>query len=77
MSVIDYVIGDDDTREEIKMVEIGDNTESDHHPIIVTFKGEEERKEIERRKKERKRGNWSEEGAKRFREKMKGIKVGE
>lgn len=34
-SIIDYALGDKDSREEVERLEIGENVQSDHHPVIV------------------------------------------
>jgi len=48
--VIDYVIGDQEIIENVEKMEIGDNVESDHHPIVVWIKGNIRReREKERR----------------------------
>ncbi|XP_076301689.1 uncharacterized protein LOC143219703 [Lasioglossum baleicum] len=70
-SVIDYVLGNEDTREGVGKIEIGDKIDSDHMPIIVWVKGEMGGKKG--RKGEGKRrmvGRWSEEAGEEFREKF-------
>ncbi|KYN11078.1 hypothetical protein ALC57_16779, partial [Trachymyrmex cornetzi] len=42
-SVIDYVLVDEEAREQIESMEIGDAIESDHHPLIVTWTGGKEK----------------------------------
>ena len=37
-SVIDYIIGNEETKEWIGKMEVGDNIESDHHPVVVEIK---------------------------------------
>lgn len=44
-SVIDYILGDERTREEVKRVVVGERVESDHQPLIVWIRGKEEGKE--------------------------------
>ena len=34
-SVIDYVMGNEDTREKVDRMEIGEMVDSDHHPVVV------------------------------------------
>ncbi|KYN27961.1 hypothetical protein ALC57_02628 [Trachymyrmex cornetzi] len=38
-SVIDYVLMDEEAREQIECMEVGDAIESDHHPLIVAWRG--------------------------------------
>lgn len=38
-SKIDYVLVREEERDEVKSMKVGDNTESDHHPLIVRLKG--------------------------------------
>ncbi|KYN12196.1 hypothetical protein ALC57_15647, partial [Trachymyrmex cornetzi] len=38
VSVIDYVLTDEETREEIEYLKVGDKMDSDHHPVVVTWK---------------------------------------
>ncbi|KOC58655.1 hypothetical protein WH47_06626 [Habropoda laboriosa] len=62
-SMIDYVIANVEAEGEIKKVEIGTETESDHLPLDVTLEGQssiEEKKEDKVRK--RKINDWTEEG---------------
>jgi len=49
-TVIDYVIGDEETKESIRKMRIGDKVDSDHHPLEIwvgakgrTFNRTEER----------------------------------
>lgn len=54
-SVIDYVVGEERVKDKIKKMEVRENVESDHHPLIVTLerrggKGKEKRKEREEKK---------------------------
>ena len=69
-TVIHYVLGNEDTREKIERVEVGNRVESDHHPEVVWLRGEGEREEGGGRKKGGRRGggrgNWSEEGRREF-----------
>ncbi|KZC11356.1 hypothetical protein WN55_02590 [Dufourea novaeangliae] len=65
-SVIDYIIGNEDTRGRVKRIKVEEKVDSDHHPVTVWVK-EEKRKVKERRKKgEGKIGNWTEEGREAF-----------
>ncbi|XP_076291061.1 uncharacterized protein LOC143214209 [Lasioglossum baleicum] len=77
-SVIDYILGNEETREGVEKMEVGERIDSDHAPLTVWVKGE--RKEKGRRAGGGKGlgvGNWSEEGIKDFREKFGRGKVGE
>lgn len=47
-TVIDYVLGNEEVRERIIRLKIGEKIDSDHHPVEVTLTG---RKEERRRKK--------------------------
>lgn len=38
-TVIDYVIGDERIREEVVRLEVGEETDSDHHPVVCWIKG--------------------------------------
>lgn len=44
-SVIDYVVANEKALEEVKKVEEGNRTESDHVPLEVEIKGKEDKKE--------------------------------
>ncbi|XP_071578413.1 uncharacterized protein [Temnothorax nylanderi] len=66
-TVIDYIIGDEDSREKIERLEIDERVESDHHPLVLWIRGGA--MGMQRRKKKeriRRRGIWSEEGRKQF-----------
>ncbi|XP_067217103.1 LINE-1 retrotransposable element ORF2 protein [Linepithema humile] len=80
-TVIDYVIADEDTRGKIKRLRIGDNIESDHQPVEVWVKGEGQRQKRKRNESREKgkiwRGVWNEEGCKKFKQRMEGLKSGE
>ncbi|XP_011884026.1 PREDICTED: golgin subfamily A member 6-like protein 22, partial [Vollenhovia emeryi] len=77
-SVIDYVIVEQETEEEIERMEIVDKIDSDHQPIVVWLKGHKN-KEARRKRTEREggRGVWDEEGREAFRDKLGEIKTGE
>ncbi|XP_067208522.1 golgin subfamily A member 6-like protein 22 [Linepithema humile] len=80
-TVIDYVIADEDTREKIKSLRIGDRIDSDHQPLEVWVKGERQGKKGRRNGSRGEgriwRGVWNEEGCKAFKQRMEGIKLGE
>lgn len=39
-TVIDYVIGNEDTRDKVEWVEVGERVDSDHHLVVVWVRGE-------------------------------------
>ncbi|KAL6419634.1 hypothetical protein ACFW04_013719 [Cataglyphis niger] len=65
-SVIDYVMGDEDTRMQVGEVEVGDNIDSDHHPIIVRIKGGDKIR-LGRKERTSKKWIWTQEGKDEFR----------
>ncbi|KAL6421353.1 hypothetical protein ACFW04_014690 [Cataglyphis niger] len=74
---VDYVMGDKDTRMQVCEVEVGDNIDSDHHPIIVRIKGGDK---IRLRRKERaKKWVWTREEKDEFRKALGNVEeiVGE
>ena len=61
-TVIDYVLGNEDTREKMERLEVGDRIESDHHLVVVWLNGEGREKGGGRKKGGERvggRGNWS------------------
>ncbi|XP_029054555.2 eukaryotic translation initiation factor 3 subunit A-like [Osmia bicornis bicornis] len=70
-TVIDYVIAEEQGKERMKRMGIGDKIDSDHHPIILKMEGwgvgKEEEKE---RKKPVARGNWSQQGRENFKKEI-------
>ncbi|XP_067207866.1 golgin subfamily A member 6-like protein 22 [Linepithema humile] len=79
-TVIDYVIADEDTREKIKSLRIGNRIDSDHQPLEVWVKGERQgkkgRKSGSRGEGRIWRGVWNEERCKEFKQRMERIKLG-
>lgn len=76
-SVIDYVVIREEDKKEVRNMEIGDNVESDHHPLIISMKEgmvEEGIRRKGRRGKRTSRGIWNEEGRERFKERLGGMK---
>ena len=77
-TVIDYVIGNEDTREKVEKVEGGERVDSG--PSVVWVRGEDEGG-VERKKEGRKkgggRGNWTEEGRKGFMERFGRMEEGD
>jgi len=45
-SVIDYILGVEERREEIERLEVGDKVDSDHHPVVVWMKGGEDKRRL-------------------------------
>jgi len=69
-TMIDYVIGDEETRERIREMKIGEKADLDHHSLEIWMKGETQRrrkkeKEQEIRKVAKKVSKKSKEGRKR------------
>lgn len=74
-SVIDYVIGNEKAIEEIKIVEEGIRTESDHVLLKVELTGQQGKKRKNRNKViEIERSDWTEEGVKKYQENCIGWK---
>ncbi|XP_029171329.1 cilia- and flagella-associated protein 251-like [Nylanderia fulva] len=70
-TVIDYVIGNEDSGEKVRRLRIRDKVDSDHHPIEVEIEGWQRR---ERRKSRGgRRGVWNEEGRRIFEGKVEEI----
>jgi len=76
-SVIDYIIGDEEVREEIVKLEIGDRVESDQHPVVAWMRGGEEARKREGGEKRIGRGVWDEEGREVFRAKLGSVEIRE
>lgn len=62
-TVIDYVLGGKEILERIEGLEIGEEVDSDHHPVVVRIRGKVKKNEKREGKKIR-RGRWGEEGEK-------------
>ncbi|XP_039304297.1 uncharacterized protein LOC120357577 [Solenopsis invicta] len=70
-TVIDYVIGNEDTRGKVVKMKVEDWVDSDHQPLTVYVKGRGKGEErIGKRKGRERRGVWTEEGRKKFEEYM-------
>jgi len=68
-TVIDYVIGNEETRRKVEKMKVEDWVDTDHQPIKVCVKGGGcEREGLGRRKGREKRGVWTEEGRRKFEE---------
>lgn len=73
--MIDYVIGNEKVIEEIKIIEEGIKTESDHVPLEVELTGQQRKKRKNRNKViEIERSDWTEEGVKKYQENCIGWK---
>jgi len=68
-SVINYIIGNTESWQEIQKMKIGDRTESDHRPIEIILN-----KQIDRmrdKEEEREIEDWTEEGHAEYKRKLK------
>ena len=68
-SVIDYVLGNEDTREKVESMGIGKMVDSDHHPVVVWLMGGRRETSVSGRnggERACERGNWSEKGRRKF-----------
>lgn len=75
-TVIDYAVVREEDWEDVEGFKVGEEMDSDHHPIIVEMNGVA--KEEEREEEERGWGeimDWSEKGIKGYKERMRGKKV--
>lgn len=75
--VIDYVIGNKVVRDRIERMQIGDNVDSDHHPVVIWIKGEGKRKRKAGGGGGKNKSNWSERGKKEYRERLGKVEVPE
>jgi len=72
-SVIDYIVGNDRAISEVKKVEEGNRTESDHIPLEVEIDGPQTAKKSGRKTViEIERSDWTEEGTRCYQENCKG-----
>jgi len=81
-SVIDYVLGEAGAKECVEKMEIGDQVDSDHHPVVIWFKGKKRKGKGKGEGDEKKGGIrriiWSEEKERKWLEEMqKERKTGE
>lgn len=53
MSVIDYIVVNDTARQEVLKMEVGDQVDSDHLPLGVWIRAREEKRGIEKKRKEK------------------------
>jgi len=70
-TVIDYVIGDEETRGTIKKMKIGDKVDSDHHPLEIWVEGETQRGRKKDKEQEIRKVVWDREGQERFRKSLR------
>ncbi|XP_067209971.1 golgin subfamily A member 6-like protein 2 [Linepithema humile] len=75
-TVIDYVTGNEEVRERIEKMEIGDEIDSDHQPVKVRIRGEEEKKGGAKKERKGGRGRWDKEEKRIFRRKLGKIELG-
>jgi len=68
-SVIDYILMNEEMEEEMDHLGVGDNIDSDHHPLVVRLK-ERGRVRNKRGKGKVLRGVWDEKGSERFKVKL-------
>lgn len=59
----DYIMGDEEVRDCVERMKVGEKVDSDHQPVEVWIRGKRERKREEGWK-----GVWNEEGREAFRE---------
>lgn len=69
-TVIDYVVEGQEEKERVEEMRIGDNCDSDHHPLEVYVKGRREgrRAEVERKKERGKLWDWTGKGIEKYKE---------
>ncbi|XP_067204108.1 regulator of nonsense transcripts 3B-like [Linepithema humile] len=75
-TVIDYVMGNEEVRERIKKMEIGNEIDSDHQPVKVRIRGEGRKKGGAKKERKDGRGRWDEEEKRIFRRKLGKIELG-
>ncbi|XP_024875210.1 ABC transporter F family member 4-like [Temnothorax curvispinosus] len=77
-TVIDYVIGEEEVRERVERLEVGERVDSDHHPVTLWMRGKLEKDQKKREGgRVKRRGIWSEEGRSQFKERLGTIEGGE
>lgn len=77
-SVMDYVIGKEGIRKNVRRVYIGEKIDSDHHPVEIWIKGEGRKRKENKGKKKVKgwREVWTEEGKRKFERRLKKKGIG-
>jgi len=75
-TVIDYVMGEEEMREKVVNLKIGERIDSDHQPVVVRIGRDMRSKERKRRGNQgrMRRGIWNEEGREAYRKKMSEIR---
>jgi len=76
-TVIDYVMGEEEVKERIDRLRVGDRIDSDHHPVEVWMKGAEKKRRGSKRQEGYRRGVWDDESCKKFRERLGKMESGE
>ena len=72
-TVIDYVIGNEECREKVKRLRVGDRIDSDHNPIEVELEGRQVEEKRNGEKDKVGRGVWNVERRRRFKEEIRGL----
>jgi len=74
-TIIDYILGDEEVREKVTKFRVGEEVDSDHHPVEVWIKGKDQRiRKLEGQRGGRGgRGIWNMEGCKAYREEIEKI----
>jgi len=75
-SVIDYVLVEEEGREEVERLEIGDKVDSDHQPVVAWMKERGDNKRVRGGRGRVCRGMWDEEGGDRFKGNLGRIEQG-
>jgi len=68
-TVIDYILVNEEVRERMERLEIGEDVNLDHHPLIIEMKGnrgEDKGRREQKRERIVRRGVWDEEGREEF-----------
>jgi len=71
-SVIDYVVANEKAIEEVKKMEEGNRTESDHVPLEVELEGASKKRTKRKEQEEVERSVWTQEGIEQYHEKCEG-----
>ena len=74
-SMIDYVLVNEEIRQEVVSLEIGKQVDSDHHPVEICMRDGEGEGEREREKRMN-RGIWDEEGRELFKTELERMEMG-
>ena len=77
-TVIDYVLGDENTRREIESLVVEDRVDSDHQPLVVTMKrGRGERIRENNQERKARGGKWTNEMKAEYERRMQEIEIKE